>query len=301
MYPSAITLAVLLLGAVGGTHGAHFVGSDPVGSDTVGSDPIGSDTAGNGVQKEQAIALGPSTECVTAYDYLSANGTFTEFLQIVEAAGLADLLKDPSQVAMLFVPTPSAFASIFTGVDLTVSSLIKDKELLSAIVDFHVAPNYALRPAQLTNNLQIPTLATDQLITVFVPLGSPVAFGGAQGYAIASTLETLTLCDVVAYVLDSVLISSAADAILVSQGKVAASGAHASELTDMVNAAAPPKTEGTAPATVAKKTPIIVLTPPAKDPFAFAKKTIPPIKVPAKTFPKPTPPLVISTTGDKKH
>ncbi|KAL6782653.1 hypothetical protein ACKKBG_A07605 [Auxenochlorella protothecoides x Auxenochlorella symbiontica] len=78
-------------------------------------------------------------------------------------------------------------------------------------------------------------------------------------------------------------------------------GAHASELTDMVNAAAPPKTEGTAPATVAKKTPIIVLTPPAKDPFAFAKKTIPPIKVPAKTFPKPTPPLVISTTGDKKH
>uniref|UniRef100_A0A1D2AGZ5 FAS1 domain-containing protein n=1 Tax=Auxenochlorella protothecoides TaxID=3075 RepID=A0A1D2AGZ5_AUXPR len=262
--------AVLLLGAVGGTHGARtgggralartdFVGSDPVGSDTVGSDPIGSDTAGNGVQKEQAsssrgptpgpspitpvtepdrpappsrsppsaspaVALGPSTECVTAYDYLSANGTFTEFLQIVEAAGLADLLKDPSQVAMLFVPTPSAFASIFTGVDLTVSSLIKDKELLSAIVDFHVAPNYALRPAQLTNNLQIPTLATDQLITVFVPLGSPVAFGGAQGYAIASTLETLTLCDVVAYVLDSVLISSAADAILVSQGKVAASG-----------------------------------------------------------------------------
>lgn len=51
-----------------------------------------------------------------------------------------------------------------------------------------------------------------------------MAFGGAQGYAIASTLETLTLCDVVAYVLDSVLISSAADAILVSQGKVAASG-----------------------------------------------------------------------------
>lgn len=100
-----------------------FVGSDPVGSDTVGSDPIGSDTAGNGVQKEQAssspgptpgpspitpvtepdrpappsrsppsaspaVALGPSTECVTAYDYLSANGTFTEFLQIVEVWSL---------------------------------------------------------------------------------------------------------------------------------------------------------------------------------------------------------------------
>ncbi len=70
------------------------------------------------------------------------------------------------------LPISFSLPSHRTGVDLTVSSLIKDKELLSAIVDFHVAPNYALRPAQLTNNLQIPTLATDQLITVRGEIGT---------------------------------------------------------------------------------------------------------------------------------
>lgn len=61
------------------------------------------------------------------------DGNFTAFLAAARAAGVADILNNPSLVGTLFVPPDSAFNALVAELGTNPQDLLRQKELLSAV------------------------------------------------------------------------------------------------------------------------------------------------------------------------
>ncbi|KAI3430562.1 hypothetical protein D9Q98_005155 [Chlorella vulgaris] len=223
--------------------GSDPIGSDPVGADTVGSDPIGQDTRGSGkrVQSEQPKRVAaPATEartnvtqspatgprCSTAAAVVASNPNTTIFAQLIQAGGLQPYLQSPSNAPlMLLAPDDIAWQAFLQGFGLTIEKLLADRDLLQALLPFHVIPGIALPSDQWEPSTKLPMLAPGQTVTVQLPSSSNryTYLQGAQGYALGGVLAEKPACGgALVFVLGSVLISEAADGVLTRQGLVAA-------------------------------------------------------------------------------
>ena len=69
-------------------------------------------------------------------DTAVAAGNFSTLVTAVKAAGLVDTLKGPGPFTV-FAPTDDAFAKLPPG---TLDALLKDKQKLTSILTYHVAP-----------------------------------------------------------------------------------------------------------------------------------------------------------------
>ncbi|KDD73434.1 hypothetical protein H632_c2181p0 [Helicosporidium sp. ATCC 50920] len=101
---------------------------------------------------------------------------------------------------------------------------MKNEDLRRALMDYQIAPDYMLTSGQLTSATEIPTLAKNQQLRVdIVPKPRTVFFLGAQGYPnVKALVENIIVCDIVAYIVDSVPISEQADKLLTKAGLVPA-------------------------------------------------------------------------------
>ena len=129
-------------------------------------------------------------------DTAVAAGSFTTLVAAVQAAGLADTLKGPGPFTV-FAPTDDAFAALPAG---TVESLLlpENKDQLTSILTYHVAPGSYPASALLGNTGVVPTVN-----------GASLTVDGTDGVTVGGA--NVTTPDVIAsngviHVIDAVLL-----------------------------------------------------------------------------------------------
>ncbi len=81
---------------------------------------------------------------------------FSILVEAVVAAGLVDALSGPGPLTV-FAPTNDAFAALLDELDITKEALLANRELLTAVLTYHVVPGRVLR-AQVPVGAAITTL-----------------------------------------------------------------------------------------------------------------------------------------------
>lgn len=125
-------------------------------------------------------------------------GNFKTLLAAAEAADLVDALKGAGPITV-FAPTDDAFAKLPAG---TVEALLADKDALTAILTYHVAPG-AVTADQVVKMTAVQTLnGTDLAITV-------TADGKVKVDNAVITMTDIQATNGVIHVIDAVLIPGA--------------------------------------------------------------------------------------------
>ena len=94
-------------------------------------------TAGNGVVHVTDTVLLPTSATSNIVDIAAGNPSFSTLVELVQAAGLAGVLSNPTSSLTVFAPTNAAFASLPEG---TIDSLkeAENRDTLRSILTYHV-------------------------------------------------------------------------------------------------------------------------------------------------------------------
>lgn len=235
-----------------------YIGSDPVGSDTVGNGaklspspspspaaslaapspattaaPAPSSTTEGGALVEVpplpaagvaagAPALEGSQACTTPLQYMEGRPDLSISASLFKAAGIPSL-SDASAVQMVFVPTDSAWEQEFQGLKLSEEGLKGDPQLLQALMPAHVAPERAIASPKWTDSDAFPLLPPGQSLEIHLStVGDNTTYVtglGVVGYPLAPIKEAdIPVCQGLLYTLGSVVLSEAADKLLLARG-----------------------------------------------------------------------------------
>ena len=92
---------------------------------------------------ETTMAPDTTMEPGTIVDVAVASGDFTTLVAAVQAAGLVDTLSGEGPFTV-FAPTDEAFAAALASLNMTAEQLLADKDLLTAVLTYHVVPGKVL-------------------------------------------------------------------------------------------------------------------------------------------------------------
>lgn len=147
----------------------------------------------------------PVTTLGTLVDIASANGDFSVLVEAVVAAGLVDTLKGTGPFTV-FAPTNAAFIALLDDLGLTKDALLANKDLLTAVLTYHVVAGKNLSTG----------LSAGQLPTLYHFDGAPAELtlfltGGVKLTDAVLTEATVTTADIeasngVIHVINKVLV-----------------------------------------------------------------------------------------------
>lgn len=106
-----------------------------------------------------ALALAVAASPAFAKDIVQTavdNGNFSTLATALQKAGLVDTLKGSGPFTV-FAPTDAAFAALLGELGVTKAQLLADKDLLTAVLTYHVVPGRVLK-AQVPVGVAITTL-----------------------------------------------------------------------------------------------------------------------------------------------
>ena len=140
----------------------------------------------------------------TVVDVAVGSGEFPTLVAAVEAAGLVGVLSGPGPFTV-FAPTEEAFAAALDALGMTAEQLLSDRELLTAVLTYHVLSVNA--PAEV-----VATLDGQEVATVN---GAPVSIS-IDGDTVRVNDATVVAADIeasngVIHVIDSVLLPPAGE------------------------------------------------------------------------------------------
>ncbi|HNJ98247.1 MAG TPA: fasciclin domain-containing protein [Ilumatobacteraceae bacterium] len=127
---------------------------------------------------ETTAAPDTTMEPGTIVDVAVAAGDFTTLVAAVQAAGLVDTLSGEGPFTV-FAPTDEAFAAALESLGLTAEELLANKELLTAVLTYHVVPGKVLAADVVGLNGQEVATVNGASITVTVD-GSSVMVNDAN-------------------------------------------------------------------------------------------------------------------------
>ena len=155
-------------------------------------------TAGAGLLSG-CVGASSDTGGMDIVDTAVAAGNFTTLVAAVEAAGLVETLKGPGPFTV-FAPTDAAFAALPEG---TLDSLLlpENKDQLTAILTYHVAPDNYPASALVGSVGQIPTVNGQ-------PLQIDGTGGGVTVAGVPVSTPDVMASNGVIHVIDSVLLPS---------------------------------------------------------------------------------------------
>jgi len=120
------------------------------------------------------------------YQSISMIPELTSLLAAINAAGLADVLKNPALTFTLFAPTNAAFNQLLAAQGITLQALLAHPAL-ATILTYHIIPA-ALSTGQMNSGQILGTLQGGGLTTTFISSGALVVTG-AQNSAVALTIN----------------------------------------------------------------------------------------------------------------
>ncbi len=161
-----------------------------------GPDP---DSAVDATPEVPAADAGPVAGRQTAYDVAAANPSLTTFIDLVDAAGLADALRDTSQVLTVFAPSNAAFNALGA---VALAALRDDPAALRERLRAHVLATRMLS-GDIFGELSIASLAGSDLTLDANDVGVTVT--GAGGATATVTDADLDAENGVVHVIDTVL------------------------------------------------------------------------------------------------
>ncbi|MCU0969197.1 MAG: fasciclin domain-containing protein [Rubrivivax sp.] len=121
-----------------------------------------------------AACGGGDDDPATVVDVARSDARFSVLVEAVGAAGLADTLSGPGPFTV-FAPTDDAFAALLDELNLTKEQLLADRDLLTAVLTYHVVPERVERAG--------------------VPLGQPVTTVQGGIFKVDSTSAGLVVTD----------------------------------------------------------------------------------------------------------
>jgi uncharacterized surface protein with fasciclin (FAS1) repeats len=119
-------------------------------------------------------------------ELVSTTPDFSTLNAAIKAAGLTSTLSNSSLAWTVFAPTNAAFDDLFQDLNTTAAAVLRQTNLLSAILSYHVVPS-PVKAAQLSDGQQITTLL-GQAIGVEIE-GTSVMLVGAQSEALVTSTD----------------------------------------------------------------------------------------------------------------
>jgi uncharacterized surface protein with fasciclin (FAS1) repeats len=142
---------------------------------------------------------------------------------VVSQSQFSSALPDPSGNYTLFAPTDTAFFSLLTTYNLSITDALALGDRLTSVLLYHVAvgaltPDELAKQTSLTTGLALKTQDSQYTIGVSTADGKTSVSGRAPGNT-AAIQQNLAVCGSQVYVIDKVLVPSAAlDAIPATSG-----------------------------------------------------------------------------------
>lgn len=155
-------------------------------------------------------------ECATLYYAVKATPELSILNAALVATGLDTVLDNSTLTSTIFLPTNEAFLALvkatgFPAANLTASDAPLSEEVLPVIEKVlltHVVPGVAAYAANLTNAEVLPTLNSNQTLTVDLATPNVVKIVPEGGPAATVVFPDLVFCNSIAHVIDAVLVPS---------------------------------------------------------------------------------------------
>lgn len=163
--------------------------------------------------------------CTTPYQYIATNNTYSFFKDMVDAAGLTDLLDDPEWEGTVFAPPNAALAGAMTDLGVGLKEFLSQKDVIDAWVRYHIIEGPPLAAGLWKEGSTFLTALNGEALTLVPGSNDPDALSCSNGVALLDSFTKrdagvqLVQCDVTAckasvHGLDDVLVSSSIEGLL---------------------------------------------------------------------------------------
>lgn len=130
------------------------------------------------------ISLLPPTaanaQAATVYQTAKAAGLNT-LVAVIDATGMKKMLDSPSFKGTVFAPTDEAFAALLVALNVDAATALKNKALLTAVLNYHIITGDVLTKKKLAPIQSWGTNLDDQEITINkTPFGTLRTYFGAK-------------------------------------------------------------------------------------------------------------------------
>ncbi|GAB4816379.1 hypothetical protein N2152v2_003425 [Parachlorella kessleri] len=128
-------------------------------------------------------------------------------LLAMHSIGLQVLVPETIGNATVFAPTNEALRIVLAGMRVSFDQLLQDEELLQEVLSYHIVPGQTLKAANLVEGLVLPTLLSEQNLTV-VEADNATYLETSSGQSVRIIRKNLLAGRVTVHVVDEVLLPS---------------------------------------------------------------------------------------------
>ncbi|CAD7696111.1 unnamed protein product [Ostreobium quekettii] len=160
---------------------------------------------------EDLQVAGQSVGCSSVAAGVAGSPALSLLNEVFQTAEFTGALSDVNLEATVFLPTNAAFSSLIAGLRTTKEELLKQKALLTRVLQLHVVPGRALAvPDLLSSESPLVTLAAETLTVNATEVALGAAIVPPVGRAANILAGNFRACGAVAHVIDAVLLPTTA-------------------------------------------------------------------------------------------